>query len=240
MKKFKAWMHRHHNSISSFMSNFIATVLGIVLTLGTTVLYDYHQKKEAAEVLVEQCLANMEGRLADLDRVIALYDLQDSVFQVMNTTPLDSLSEDDLDGMINIIEAQKNLVVNQVYEKLFSQSTNSLETIGSFSRVIGEGFEGLKYAEENHATINALKKELEREMVYSRNTYYDKRSMHDVFKTMVSSTYYFLFSAEYSRHVNSVRYFHWQLKQYIPAARSLWQGEMSEEEFWKRDREGWR
>lgn len=55
MKKIKAWMHRHHNSISSFMSNFIATVLGIVLTLGTTVLHDHHQKEEAAKVLVEQC-----------------------------------------------------------------------------------------------------------------------------------------------------------------------------------------
>lgn len=49
-----------------------------VLTLGTTVLYDYHQKKEAAKVLVEQCLANMEERLADLDKVIEYYDLNDS------------------------------------------------------------------------------------------------------------------------------------------------------------------
>lgn len=117
---------------------------------------------------------------------------------------------------------------------------NSISSFMSNSQVIGEGFEGLKYAEENHAAINALKKELTREMVYSRNTYYDKRSMHDVIKTMVSSTYYFLFCGEYSRHVNSVRYFHGQLKKYVPAARSLWQKEMSEEEFWKRDREGWR
>lgn len=240
MKKIKAWMHRHHNSISSFMSNFTATVLGIVLTLGTTVLYDHHQKEEAAKVLVEQCLSNMEERLADLDQVIAFYDLQDSILQVMNTTPIDALNEEELDDIINIIEPQKILIVTQAYEKLFSQSTNSLETIGSFSQVIGEGFEGLKYAEENHAAINALKKELTREMFFSGNTYIHKGSMLDVVKTLVSDTHYFLFCGEYSRHVNSLRNLYWQLKEYIPAARSLWQGEMSEEEFWKRDREGWK
>ena len=203
-------------------------------------IYDHYQKEEAAKVLVEQCLSNMEERLADLDQVIAFYDLQDSILQVMNTTPIDALNEEELDDIINIIEPQKILIVTQAYEKLFSQSTNSLETIGSFSQVIGEGFEGLKYAEENHAAINALKKELTREMFFSGNTYIHKGSMLDVVKTLVSDTHYFLFCGEYSRHVNSLRNLYWQLKEYIPAARSLWQGEMSEEEFWKRDREGWK
>lgn len=240
MKKIKAWMHRHHNSISSFMSNFIATVLGIVLTLGTTVLYDHHQKEEAAKVLVEQCLSNMEERLADLDKVVSLYNRQDSIFQVMNTTSLDSLNEDELNDILNIIEAQNYLVVNQAYEKLFAQSTNTLENLGRFSQVIGEGFETLKYAEENHAAINTLKKELTREMVLSRNTYYDKGSLIDVVKSLVSDTHYFIFCSEYYRHVSSVRYMHWQLKNYIPAARRLWMKEISEEEFWAGARGGWK
>ena len=241
MKKFIKWMHRHHNSISSFMSNFIATVLGIVLTLGTTVLYDYHQKKEAAKVLVEQCLANMEERLADLDKVIEYYDLNDSIIQVMNTTPLDSLNDDDLNYFLVIASEEQNvLIVNQTYEKLFAQSSNSLETLGRFSQVIGEGFEILKYTEEKHAIINKLKNDLLREMILSRNTYYDKGSLIDVVKTLVSDPHYFIFCSEYAKHVNSVRYMHGQLKNYIPAARRLWQNEITEEEFWAGARGGWR
>lgn len=240
MKKTKAWMHRHHNTISSFLCNFIATVLGIVLTLGTTVLYDRHQEAEAADVLVEQCLSNMEERLADIEKAIIFYDLHDSIFQVMAETPLDSLKEEELNDITNILLVQNHLVANLAYEKLFSQSTNILETLGRFSQVLGEGFETLKYAEENHAAINTLKKDFAREMVLSRNTYRDKGSMHDVVKTMVDDPRFVIFCNEYIEHVHAVRYMHKQLKNYIPAARRLWQKEMTYDEFWARAKSGWR
>ena len=231
MKKFIKWMRRHPNTCSFFI-NFLATVLGIVLTLGTTMWYDRHEKAEASETLVENCLANMEERLADLDHVIEFYKLHDSVFQVMNTTPLDSLDEDELNDMLNIISIQNHLVTNLACEKLFSQSSSTLETLGGFSQVIGEGFEFLRYAEENHAAINAQKRELEHEMILSNNAYYAKGSMLDVMKTLVSDPRYFVFCDEYSEHVHSVRFAYKRLKKFLPAARRLWNKEITNDEFW--------
>lgn len=240
MKKIKAWMHRHHNTISSFLCNFSATVLGIVLTLGTTVLYDRHQEAEAAEALVEQCLDNMDERLADLDDVIEYYNLHDTIFQVMNSTPLESMSEDELNNILNVITIQKHLIVNQAYEKLFSQSTNILETLGRFSQVIGEGFEALSYAEKNHAAVNAIKSELTREMVLSNNAYYAKGSMLDVMQTMEADPRYVIFCSEFTQHEHSIRYIHGFLKYFVPAARRLWQKEMTYDEFWEGAKGGWK
>lgn len=54
-EKIRAWSNRHHDSLSSFITSFTATVLGIGLTFGTTMWYDHKQEMEAAEALVEQC-----------------------------------------------------------------------------------------------------------------------------------------------------------------------------------------
>lgn len=54
-EKIRAWSNRHHDSLSSFITSFTATVLGIGLTFGTTMWYDHKQETEAAEALVEQC-----------------------------------------------------------------------------------------------------------------------------------------------------------------------------------------
>ena len=71
-KRVRAWRDRHHDSLSSFISSFIATVLGIGLTFGTTMWYDHKQETEAAEALVERCLSNMEVRLDNLDGVVRM------------------------------------------------------------------------------------------------------------------------------------------------------------------------
>ena len=74
MKKFhpiqslREWSHQHPTQ-STFMTDFIATVLGIVLTFGTTMWYEKQQKAEAADALVERCLSNMESRLSNLEKV---------------------------------------------------------------------------------------------------------------------------------------------------------------------------
>lgn len=194
--------------------------------------YDRHEKAEASEALVEHCLPNMEERLADLDHVMEFYYLHDSVFQVMNTTPLDSLDEDELNDILNIITIQSDLVVNLACEKLFSQSSSTLETLGGFSQIIGEGFELLRYAEENHAALNTQKSQLEHEMILSNNAYYAKGSMLDVMKTLVSDPRYFIFCDEYSEHVHAVRFSNKKLKKFLPTARRLWNKEITEEEFW--------
>lgn len=69
------------------MINFTATVLGIVLTFGTTMWYDHKQETEAAEALVERSLSNMEMRLDNLEGVVSMYDRQNHLFAKATSMP---------------------------------------------------------------------------------------------------------------------------------------------------------
>lgn len=141
LNKIRAWSDRHHASLSTFMINFTATVLGIVLTFGTTMWYDHKQETEAAEALVERCLSNMEMRLDNLNSVVRLYDRQNYLFSMATSMPLDSLADAEVSELIELFALQYNLVIDHAYEKSFSMSTSSHEILGSFANVIGAGFE---------------------------------------------------------------------------------------------------
>lgn len=173
MKKFhpiqslRQWSRRHPTQ-SSFMTDFVATVLGIVLTFGTTMWYEKQQKAEAADALVERCLSNMETRLENLDSVVEKYDNLNHLYQLATTQPLDSLDNETLYKLIDAFTWSYNLITNHAYEKSFSQSVNSHEILGSFANVIGAGYEYLHVAEENHEEINRLKKELRRGQILDR------------------------------------------------------------------------
>lgn len=239
MKKVKAWMQRHHSTISSFLSNFTATVLGIVITFGTTSWYNQRQKSQAADLLAEQCLSNMEERLEDLDKVVEFYDQHVRWFSLLDEAVLDSLTDEELEESLYTITYQKYLVTNHAYEKSFAQSSASLESLGRFSQVIGVGFENLVYAEDNHAAINNLKHEMTQNQILSNNTFYVKNNILEVVKTMISDPNYQLFCTEYMQHEQSVRRMHGYLKFFIPAARSLWNKEMTDDEFWAEAKNKW-
>lgn len=49
IKAVRLLMRRHHEWISSFSTNFVAAVLGIALTFGTTMWYENQKKRESAE-----------------------------------------------------------------------------------------------------------------------------------------------------------------------------------------------
>ena len=74
MKKYKDW-------IGGFLSNLLATVLGIVLTFGTTWWIERSRQVDAAEETVERCLANMERRGESLEGLVKMMISQDSIFQ---------------------------------------------------------------------------------------------------------------------------------------------------------------
>lgn len=231
MKKFIKWMRRHPNTCSFFI-NFLATVLGIVLTLGTTMWYDRHEKAEASEALVEHCLVNMEERLVDLDHVVEFYDQHIKWFSLIEEHPLDSLTEDQLEEVYSIISSQKHLITNRAYEKAFSQSSTIHESLGRFSEVIGQGFEFLQYAEGNHAEINRLKQEFLQDQILSKNTYEYKESMLDIVKASFNDPKFALYRTQYAQHEQSVRYMHNYMKRFLPAARRLWNKEITDDEFW--------
>lgn len=232
-------MHRHHNTISSFTCNLVATVLGIVLTLGTTMWYDRVQANKAADSLVEGCLNNMEDRLRDLEDVVAFYDMHIEWFRMIANNRLDSLTEDELDQVANIYTMQRHILPNLAYEKAFSQSASIHETLGSFSTVIGTGFEYLQSAEANQGCINELKKSFTRSQILSNNTYLVKESMHAVIYDVITDPQFHLFRLEYSQHEQMVRRLADYLKFYIPAARRLWRKEVTEEDFWAEAEAKW-
>ena len=237
--KIRSWRNRHHDSFSSFMTNFIATVLGIVLTFGTTMWYEHRQKTEAAEALVERCLSNMEMRLNNLDGVIRLYDRQNQLFAMATSMPLDSLSDAEVSELIDLFAWQYNLVIDHSYEKSFSTSATSHEILGSFANVIGAGFEYLHEAEENHQKVNELKRELRRSMIVDKQVRFDQHSMRQFVMATFSDPLFGYFQLEYMQQERSVRHYQRYLAYFIPEARRLWKGEICEEEFWTKTLEQW-
>ena len=238
-QRIHAWRERHHDSFSSFMTNFAATVLGIVLTFGTTMWYEHRQKTEAAEALVERCLSNMEMRLNNLDGVIRLYDRQNQLFAMATSMPLDSLSDAEVSELIDLFAWQYNLVIDHSYEKSFSTSATSHEILGSFANVIGAGFEYLHEAEENHQKVNELKRELRRSMIVDKQVRFDQHSMRQFVMATFTDPLFGYFQLEYMQQERSVRHYQRYLAYFIPEARRLWKGGISEDEFWTKTREQW-
>ena len=238
-QRIHAWRERHHDSLSSFMTNFAATVLGIVLTFGTTMWYEHWQKTEAAEALVERCLSNMEMRLNNLDGVIRLYDRQNQLFAMATSMPLDSLTDAEVSELIDLFAWQYNLVIDHSYEKSFSTSASSHEILGSFANVIGAGFEYLLEAEESHHKVNELKRELRRSMIVDRQVKFDQSSMRQFVTATLTDPLFGYFQLEYMQQERSVRHYQRYLSFFIPEARRLWKGEISEDEFWKKMGEQW-
>lgn len=235
----RVWRKRHHDSLSSFMTNFIATVLGIVLTFGTTMWYEHRQKTEAAQALVERCLSNMEMRLDNLEGVVRMYDRQNHLFSMATSMPLDSLTDAEVSELIDLFTWQYSLIIDHSYEKSFSTSADSHEILGSFANVIGAGFEYLHEAEENHQNVNILKRELRRAMIVERQVKYDLYSMRQFVMTTLNDPLFGYFQLEYMQQESSVRHYHSYLSLFIPEARRLWKGEISEKEFWTKTREQW-
>ena len=238
-EKIRAWRDRHHDSLSSFMTSFAATVLGIVLTFGTTMWYDHRQETEAAEALVERCLSNMEMRLDNLDSVVRMYDRQNLLFAKATNMPIDSLSDAEVSELIDLFAWQYNLVIDHSYEKSFSTSVNSHEILGSFANVIGAGFEYLHEAEENHQQVNVLKRELRRSMIVDKQVKFDQNSMREFVMATLSDPLFGYFQLECSQQERSVRHYHRYLAHFIPEARKLWKGDISENEFWTETRKHW-
>lgn len=238
-KGIKAWSDRHHDSLSSFITSFAATVLGIGLTFGTTMWYDHYQETEAAEALVDRCLSNMEMRLDNLNGVVGLYDRQNYLFSMATSMPLDSLTDAEVSELIDLFAWQYNLVIDHSYEKSFSMSANSHEILGSFANVIGAGFEYLHEAEEKHQKVNDLKSELRRSMIVDKQVKFDQNSMRQFVEATLADPLFGYFQFEYMQHERSVRHYRHYLEYFIPEARRLWKGEIGEEEFWTKTRERW-
>lgn len=238
-KRARAWRERHHDSLSSFITNFTATVLGIGLTFGTTMWYDHKQRAAAAEALVSRCLHNMEVRLGNLNGVVNLYDRQNHLFSMATSMPLDSLTDAEVSELIELFALQYNLVIDHSYEKSFSMSTSSHEILGSFANVIGAGFEDLHDAEEKHQKVNDLKGELRRSMIVDKQVSFDQNSMRQFVTATLADPLFGYFQYEYMQQEHSIRHYQHYLEYFIPEARRLWQREIDEEEFWIKTRERW-
>lgn len=230
---------RQHPTQSSFMTDFVATVLGIVLTFGTTMWYEKQQKAEAADALVERCLSNMETRLKNLDTVVEKYDNLNHLYQLATTQPLDSLDNETLYKLIDAFTWSYNLITNHAYEKSFSQSVNSHEILGTFANVIGAGYEYLLVAEENHEEINRLKKELRRGQILERQSSWDQNTIRQYVSSVLTDPQFVYFQEEFIQHEQTIRHLHHFLQLFIPEARRLWNKEITEDEFWKETNDRW-
>lgn len=235
----RAWKDRHHDSLTSFTTSFVATVLGIVLTFGTTMWYERKQKAEAAEALVESSLSNMEARLINLKGVVSMYDRQNHLFSLATSGPLDSLTDAEVSELIDLFAWQYSLAIDHSYEKSFSLSTSSHEILGSFANVIGAGFEYLQEAEESHQRVNALKRELRRAMIVDRQVSFDQNSMRQFVVATLADPLFGYFQLEYMQQERSVRHYYHYMEHFIPEARKLWKGEINEDEFWETTNEHW-
>ena len=201
--------------------------------------YEQRQKQESAEMLVDRCLSDMERRLRVLDSVVDLYHVHDSLYTLATSQPLDSLSDEVLGSLIFEFTVQYNLVISHAYEKSFSQSVISHEQLGHFAEVISEGYEYLNLAEQQHEKIKDLQGELFRRQALAKNTYWDKGSMASVVEEALKDPFFTIFQQEFMSHSNSVRHMRYVMKNFIPRARELWNGEISEEEFQKITTERW-
>ena len=94
-------------------------------------------------------------------------------------------------------------------------------------------------AEEKHQKVNDLKGELRRSMIVDKQVKFDQNSMRQFVMATLSDPLFGYFHYEYNQQDRSVRHYRHYLEYFIPEARRLWKGEISEEEFWTKTREQW-
>jgi len=228
-----------HILLKKFLISLAATVLGIMITFGTNRIYERKKKEAAAEALVDRCLSDMEGRLKTIENVINRYEKHDSLYALVENNPMESLDDEMLGSLIYEFTTASNLLVNHAYEKSFSQSVTSHDILGQYAEVIGEGFEYILYAEENHAQINELQVELLRRQMLARNTFWDKGSVKEVVAETLADPYFKFYQDQYRVHSSAVRHMYYVLSTFIPDARRLWRKEITLEEFRQTTRNNW-
>lgn len=233
MKKLKGFFIRHSEWMSSFWSNFVATVLGIVLTFGVSEWLEHRNERIQAELLVDRSFTNIEQRLADLGDVVNTLAYQDSLLAICShhlPDQLDSVPTEVFVKLLDTMGMRWSLFESKSVEIGFKQNFNTQKILGSFADVLGEMFETLNYLEDEHKLTDSLREQIERKtFVYWAN---GKRSMTRTqcleFLTQPDVVYTL---TELSSQTNSMIRVYKYLTECNQLAHKMWAGEITFEQF---------
>ncbi len=231
--KIKGFFLRHKEWMSSFWSNFVATILGIVLTFGVTMWLERREEQAKAKVLVERSFKNIERRISDLEDVTETLKYQDSLLLIcQNHLPnnLDSVPSQVFKNLIDIMGVSWSLFESKSVEIGFKQNFNSQKMLGSFADVLGEMFEALNYAENLNVAINQEKAKIEQKSFkYWRNGRRTMTREECLEMLMQPETIYILTNISTQTH-SLVRVLSY-LKVYDQNAHELWDQKITFEQF---------
>lgn len=157
MKKYKDW-------IGGFLSNLLATVLGIVLTFGTTWWIERSRQVDAAEETVERCLANMERRGESLEGLVKMMISQDSILQVV-TSRWPDVSDDTLSLFKDVFGSSNFTLHDHSAESVFKGSYENAHILGRFAENLRFGFEYLDWMEQRCQHVEDLRQETLRQIL---------------------------------------------------------------------------
>lgn len=229
----KQYMHRHHGRLGDFFCNFLATVLGILLTVGTTLWMDREQKKEAAESFVDRCMVNLDLRCSAINECMDKLQREDSLTRVILSVPVDSLSKLDLallKEFYELLHTRWSQMSNHSVQTSFEQNVNCQDILGSFAEIVGHCFETIDYAEQLNREVNELKRDLERYESLEANKY-DKTTSWRLVASMKNDPYFNYIANEISNRTNSLRRLIPYISNYIMESNRLWHHEITEEQF---------
>ncbi len=233
INKIKGFFVRHKEWMSSFWSNFVATVLGIVLTFGVSMWLDRRDDQAKAEVLVNRSFKNIENRIRDLENVTGTLKYQDSLLWIcQNNLPdnLDSVPSDVLVKLINVMGVSWCLFESKSVEIGFKQNINSQKVLGSFADVLGEMFETLNYAETLNESINREKEKIERESFRYWKDGKRIMSREECLKMLMEPEIVYMLTDISTQSMSLFRILDY-LKVYNQNAHELWNEEITIEQF---------
>jgi len=235
MKHFKGFWSRHSEWINSFGSNFLATVLGIVLTFGVSEWLEHRERQEAAEMLVERSFANIEERLKTLKMVKTTLNRGDSLLKLCSDAipdKIDSVPDEIYKQLIRSMDIRWELFTSKSVEIGFKQDINSQRVLGPFADVLSEAFEVVNYGEEANQEVNAFKLRFEREStnIIPINSPMASREDRVRFLSKPESVFCLTQVSVLNGTINSVTTY---LENYMLHARRLWNKEITYEEFEK-------
>jgi len=232
-KKWNEFCSNHEEWISSFGSNFVATVLGIVLTFGVSEWLERREDQASAEALVERSLKNLEQRLNELKMVEETLLQQDSLLSICtNALPdsLNSISDDVFVGLISGMNMRWSLFTSKSVEIGFKQDIHSQKILGVFADALGEAFESMNYAENVNIQVNEYKTQFQR-MTSKYWTLKGYSLTHEKCIEMLSSPESIFYLSQVSVLTHSIQRVNKHLENFLIQIRRLWNKEISYEEF---------
>lgn len=198
---------KHKDWLSTFFQNLLATVLGIVLTFGTTRFVEEQQDRELANNLGENYLGNIELRAKLMANDLDARLQRDSLLQEVSSqwaAGRRGLSPDTIEMFKSAITTFNWHFVDHSQERIFMTSQKASDVLGNHAAAFGSVFETLDGLEGVFDLLDKLSSETLRD-IYTDPLYHQckgkDKEMEEYLANHVGVKYFVLMHHGYTNYM---------------------------------------